>query len=138
MGIERMIKVYGITNCDTVKKARRWLESHDVSYQFHDFRKHGLPEALVSQWLATAPLTALINKRSSTWRNLSPLDQTSIDNALNLAPGANDVALRHVATLITRQPTLLKRPIIALDNRLLIGFNETEYTTLLTSLLEGS
>ena len=70
-----MLTVYGIKNCDTVKKARRWLEDDGIDYQFHDFRQDGLEKKLLSNWVKQLGWQALVNKRSTTWRNLADKDK---------------------------------------------------------------
>lgn len=106
--------VYGIKNCDTVKKALKWLEDNNQNPQLHDYRVDGLN----TDWLAEMEVKFgwenLVNKRSTTWRNL---DDT-IKNNLN-----RETALK----VLTEQPTLIKRPIVIQNGIALIGFNEKEY-----------
>lgn len=106
--------VYGIKNCDTVKKALKWLEDNNQNPQLHDYRVDGLN----ADWLAEMEVKFgwenLVNKRSTTWRNL---DDT-IKNNLN-----RETALK----VLTEQPTLIKRPIVIQNGIALIGFNEKEY-----------
>ncbi|HEX5806472.1 MAG TPA: ArsC/Spx/MgsR family protein, partial [Macromonas sp.] len=67
-----MIKVYGIPNCDTVKKARTWLSERGLEHEFHDFKKQGVPEQRVDAWLASAGWEKLVNRKGTTWRKLDP------------------------------------------------------------------
>ena len=90
-----MITLYGIPNCDTVKKARSWLENNNVPYQFHDFRKDGLNNEILTDWFAEVDWQILLNKRSTTWRGLDD----SIKNNVN-ADSAKAAMLEH--------PTLVK------------------------------
>jgi arsenate reductase len=110
--------VYGIKNCDTVKKARRWLEQHDIAYQFHDFRSDGLDEATVDQWLKTLDWEQLLNKRSTSWRQLSDQQRDGLTE-------------QKAKQLILANPTLIKRPVISANGRLWLGFNESQYQELL-------
>ncbi|MDH5485496.1 MAG: Spx/MgsR family RNA polymerase-binding regulatory protein, partial [Gammaproteobacteria bacterium] len=72
-----MITLYGIPNCDTMKKARKWLTDHGIDYQFHDYKKQGVPEKELRQWVKQLGWEALLNKRGTTWRKL---DDTTRDN----------------------------------------------------------
>ena len=112
-----MTKLYGIPNCDTVKKARTWLENNNVDYQFHDFRKDGLSQATVEGWLDKLAWDKVVNKRSTTWRSLSDDTKSEMDSS---------TAVRE----ILKQPTLVKRPVIESGNELIIGFNEAAYKDL--------
>lgn len=112
-----MTTVYGIKNCDTVKKALRWLDSHKVSYVFHDFRKDGLEHGKVLQWLAKLGVDTLINKRSTTWKELSEQDKTRLTNDGNVE-------------VICANPTLIKRPVIETGGKIMLGFRESDYQQL--------
>lgn len=109
-----MTTLYGIKNCDSVKKARKWLEQQEIPFQFHDFRTDGLNNDLLQKLLSNADLTLLLNKRSTTFRKLSD----EIKNNLTDAVAVN---------AILEQPTLLKRPLLIKDNEMLIGFKEENY-----------
>lgn len=109
-----MLTLYGIKNCDTVKKARRWLESHGVEYQFHDFRQDGLDKKQLSGWVEQLGWEAIVNKRSTTWRNLSDKDKEITTNA-------------QAVKLLSANPTLIKRPVLEKNKILLIGFKEADY-----------
>ncbi len=109
-----MITLYGIKNCDTVKKARTWLEQHNVDYRFHDFRADGLTAAQVAQWIADLGLDALVNKRSTTWKEL---DET-IKNQFNEATAVE---------VISEYPTLVKRPLLDTGGQQYVGFKDSEY-----------
>jgi arsenate reductase (glutaredoxin) len=105
------ITVFGMANCDQVKKARAWLGAHEIAYVFHDFRKHGLDESLLDQWMTHLPWDALLNKRGTTWRGLEFAQQQAITDAKS----AKAAFLAH--------PTLIKRPVIQSGTDLLVGFN---------------
>lgn len=112
-----MLTVYGIKNCDTVKKARKWLEAHDVDYQFHDFREDGLDKKQLSHWVEKFGWEAIVNKRSTTWRNLSDKEK---------GISANSQAIK----LLLDNPTLIKRPVVVKNKTVLIGFKEAEFSKL--------
>lgn len=113
-----MTTLYGISNCDTVRKARKWLESNGIEYQFHDFRKDGLTAASVEQWCAALGADKVLNKRGTTWRQL-PAEQQA---------AAADPA--QLVALLTAQPTLIKRPLLARDGSFAVGFSTAQYAEL--------
>ena len=108
-----MTVLYGIPNCDTVKKARKWLDEHNVDYRFHDFRKDGLNVQQVQAW-QTRLGDALINKRSTSWKQLSDEQKQSIDSGKGIA-------------LIIDMPTLIKRPVLEYNQQINIGFKAENY-----------
>lgn len=112
------IVVYGIKNCDSVKKARAWLDGRQIGYRFHDYRVDGLTPDLLRQFIDQLGLDAVLNQRSSSWRQLS--DEQKSD----LSP---EKALR----LMLEVPTLIKRPIVAIGEQLFVGFNPDHYSTIL-------
>ena len=112
-----MNTLYGIKNCDTVKKARNWLESNKIAYQFHDFRAEGLSEAQVKIWIKELGLEALVNKRSTTWKELDE----SIKADFNEAAALNT---------ILASPTLIKRPLLDTGTSKHLGFKESDYAKL--------
>lgn len=112
-----MITLYGIKNCDTVKKARTWLEQHNVDYRFHDFRADGLTVAQVNTWIAEIGLEALVNKRSTTWKELDEATRTHFNETT--APA-----------VISENPTLIKRPLLDTGKQKYVGFKDAEYTTI--------
>ena len=109
--------VYGIPNCDTVAKARKWLDSKSVDYRFHDFREDGIDKKLLSGWIDKLGWEIVINKRSTTWKQLD----TSVRDAMDKT-SAIEIALV--------QPTLVKRPVLVTGQDVLIGFKEQEYSKL--------
>ena len=114
-----MITLYGIKNCDTVKKAKQWLEEHHIDYQFHDFRADGLSSQQVKHWVAELGWETLVNKRSTTWKTL---DQQIKENL-------NDES---VIDVIIDSPTLIKRPLLDTGKQRITGFKADTYQTLLT------
>ncbi len=115
-----MLTLYGIKNCDTVKKARKWLEANQVAYQFHDFREDGLDAPLVQSWLQELGAETLVNKRSTTWKQLSDAEK---------AQALSDKA----PALICQQPTLIKRPVLDTGEQRHVGFKAEHYQSLLAS-----
>lgn len=113
------MKLYGIPNCDTVRKARAWLQAHDIDYEFHDFKKHGVNEALLSGWLQQVGWQRLLKKTGPTWGKLPDTVKTSInDDASALA-------------LMLQQPNVIKRPVLESKGKVVAtGFNETDYKNL--------
>jgi arsenate reductase (glutaredoxin) len=109
--------LYGIANCDKVKAARNWLSAQGIDYRFHDLRADGLSADLLRQWQARLGLDALLNKRSTTWRQLNAQQQTADTDGL--------------FELILQQPTLLKRPLLACESELRVGFSPEQYSDLL-------
>jgi len=107
-----MLTVYGIKQCDTVRKALKWLDQRGVEYQFQDFRIDGLPTALLQSWLDSDFSDRLVNRRSTTWRQLSEEQRGS----------EGDVLLK----LLLQFPTLIKRPLFVTDQIVAIGFNPKE------------
>jgi Spx/MgsR family transcriptional regulator len=114
-----MIKLYGIPNCDTVKKARSWLSTHNIAVEFHDFKKQGLSPELAQCWLQQASWEQLINRKGLTWRGLSEEKKISISN--------NDAAKK----LMLEKSSVIKRPLLEQEGKLLhIGFDEASYSKL--------
>jgi Spx/MgsR family transcriptional regulator len=113
------MKLYGIPNCDTVKKSRNWLTEHGVAYEFHDFKKHGVTEAVLEGWLKQIGWQRLLKKTGPTWGKLPTEVKTSIkDDATALS-------------LMLQHPNIIKRPVLVRDGKVLAtGFNLTEYENL--------
>jgi Spx/MgsR family transcriptional regulator len=114
------IKLYGIPNCSTVKKARDWLDTHHVAYDFHDFKKQGVSAELLNIWLAQFPHEKLINRAGLTWRGLDEMTKSGIiDNA-------------SATTLMQAKTSLIKRPLLEKDSKIVcLGFDENTYKELL-------
>lgn len=109
------MKVYGITNCTTVKKARAWLDAHGVAYDFVDFKKSPPSRAQVGRWVKELGWESVLNRRGNTWRLLGPEVQQDVHDAKS----AVDVMLDH--------PSAIKRPVAEVDDDVLIGFDEGVY-----------
>ena len=112
-----MIVMYGIKNCDTIKKARRWLEAHNVQYCFHDYRADGLDAEFLHTAISELGWEALLNTRGTTWRKLDESLRASINNA--------DSA----ASQMLEMPAIIKRPLLCAPGQpMLLGFSETLYS----------
>lgn len=116
-----MITIYGIPNCDTVKRARTWLKDQGIEHRFHDFRKDGIGVKTLQQWLKEVGGDVLINRRGTTWRRLGDADKAKADGA-----GA--------AELLAREPSLIKRPVFDLGGKRLVGFSAAEQSILESAL----
>jgi Spx/MgsR family transcriptional regulator len=110
--------LYGIPNCDTVRKARSWLDSHGIPHAFHDYKKAGADRAKLAEWSAAKGWEALLNKRGTTFRKLDEADRADLDEAK---------AIR----LMEAHPSLIRRPVVEHDSGLLIGFDPAEWQTAL-------
>jgi|TARA_R100000687_G_C6334152_1_gene111068 Spx/MgsR family transcriptional regulator len=113
------MKLYGIKNCDTVKKARKWLDENGVDYQFHDFKKDGLDDALLSRWEKTLGWEALINRRGTTWRKLPEEVRDTIS-----AQTAHAIMLEN--------PSIIKRPVAERGDDVRVGFSADEWSAWLS------
>lgn len=113
---ESIVVIYGISNCDTVRKAKKWLEQHNIPYEFQDFRKDGLNPILLRKWVEDLGFEALVNKRSTTWRNLPQETKDNFNELLAIA-------------VMEDQPTLIKRPILEFEDQRLVGFSDKTYST---------
>ena len=112
-----MVTLYGIKNCDTIKKARRWLEANNIDYRFHDYRVDGLDSELLNGFINELGWEALLNTRGTTWRKLDESLRASINNA--------DSA----ASLMLEMPAIIKRPLLCAPGQpMLLGFSETLYS----------
>ena len=109
-----MHTLYGIKNCDTVKKARKWLDENGIAYQFHDFRDDGLTLAQLNDFAERADWNTLLNRSSTSWRQLSTVQQTGL-------------TLNKAIQLMLNTPTLIKRPILDTGDKLIIGFKADHY-----------
>jgi arsenate reductase len=109
------ITVYGIANCDTVKKARAWLDQHGIGYRFHDFKKQGLPLDRVDRWMAAAGWEALLNRQGTTWRKLDIGVRDAVVNA------------QAARRIMEQNPSVIKRPVVEWENGLTAGFDATRW-----------
>jgi arsenate reductase len=109
-----MTALYGIANCDTMKKARHWLDVQGVAYEFYDYRKEGVDAARLRQWADMLGWEVLLNRRGTTWRRLAEAERADVDGEKALA-------------LMVANPSLIKRPVVEHGDRVLVGFNEAEW-----------
>jgi arsenate reductase len=109
------ITLYGIPNCDTVKKARTWLNAHGIEHAFHDFKKAGLNVDSVDAWLDHMSWEVLVNRKGTTWRGLADERKATIVDA------------RSAAALMLESPSVIKRPVLDIDGTIHVGFSEPLY-----------
>ena len=109
------VTIYGIPNCDTMKKARTWLDGHGIPYEFHDYKKAGIDRARLEAWSRTVGWETLLNRAGTTFRKLPDSDTRNVDEKKAIA-------------LMLAQPSLIKRPVLDLGrDRLLVGFKPELY-----------
>ncbi|EDX80203.1 MAG: ArsC family reductase [Alphaproteobacteria bacterium] len=108
------VVLYGIPNCDTVKKARVWLDQHGVEYVFHDYKKAGVDPVQLGQWIDDHGWETVLNRAGTTFRKLPEADRADIDRDKAVA-------------LMTAQPSMIKRPVLDLGDRRLVGFKPEAY-----------
>ncbi|TGQ51103.1 ArsC family reductase [Mesorhizobium sp. M1C.F.Ca.ET.193.01.1.1] len=108
------ITMYGITNCDTIKKARVWLESREVPYRFHDYRAEGIEAARLAGWVGKVGWEKLLNKGSTTFRELADRDKEALDE-------------KKAKKLMLARPTMIKRPVLEVGDRIFVGFKPEVY-----------
>ncbi len=114
-----MIVLHGIPNCDTVKKARAWLQARGVDYRFHDFKKDGVPADRLADWLTRLDWALLVNRKGTTWRQLDPADQAAVTDAAS------------AGALMRREPSVIKRPVVDWGDRTTVGFDPAAWEALL-------
>ncbi len=114
-----ILKLYGIPNCSTVKKARDWLTRHDIRVEFHDFKKNGLDAAIAENWLRQRDWSELINRKGLTWRGLTEEQKQQLTDSSS------------ALTLMTEKTSVIKRPLLEQDGKLLhVGFDAAAYAQL--------
>jgi arsenate reductase len=109
------VVIYGIANCDQVRKARAWLASTGISCRFHDYRPDGIEPERLAIWLQRVPWDALLNRRGTTWRRLPERDRLGVTDLLS------------AQALMLAEPRLIRRPVLEWGDRILIGFSEALY-----------
>ncbi|MBD2843488.1 ArsC family reductase [Erythrobacter rubeus] len=110
------IDIYGIPNCDTVKKARKWLDANGVDYTFHDYKKEGADPAKVEAWIAEHGVDVVLNKRGTTYRKLSDAEKEDAADS------------RKAVALLVQHPSMIKRPVAVHAGGTLVGFKEDEWS----------
>ena len=111
------IDLYGISNCDTMKKARAWLAVAGLDYRFHDYKKEGVDRRLLEAWCDAAGWETLLNRRGTTWRRLDEAEREGVDRERAL-----DLMVAH--------PWLIKRPVLVIGGTIEVGFSEARYRAL--------
>ena len=109
-----MTAIYGIKNCDTMKKAFTWLDKHKVEYSFHDYKKEGIDRARLEKWVKAQGWEVLLNRAGTTFKKLPDQDKESITEKKAIA-------------LMLAQPSMIKRPVIEKGAKLLVGFKPEDY-----------
>lgn len=113
--MSKTITLYGIPNCDTVKKARAWLADNGVEYTFHDFKKQGVPEDRIDGWLAAVGWEKLVNRQGTTWRKLEAPVQAAVRDAAS------------ARALMLAQPSVIKRPVVEWFTKTTVGFDPAQW-----------
>lgn len=109
-----MTTLYGIKNCDTIKKARKWLEENGIDYKFHDLRSDGVDAASIDRWIEQAGWETVLNRRGTTWRKLDSSVQESTDSS-------------NVTALLLEHPAMIKRPVLDNNGTITVGFKADNY-----------
>jgi Spx/MgsR family transcriptional regulator len=112
------VTLYGIPNCDTVKKARKWLDDHDVAYTFHDYKKQGVPEPRLDAWIKTLGWEKLVNRKGTMWRKLDEAVQAGITDAAS------------ARALMISTPSVIKRPVVEWGGATTVGFDPEAWAPL--------
>jgi arsenate reductase len=110
-----MITIYGIKNCDTMKKAFNWLNDHEINYTFHDYKQEGISKQKIEEWLKHKDITEIINLRSTTFKELSEADQASIEDK------------KKAIALMMENTSMIKRPLIETSKGIILGFKPDEW-----------
>ncbi len=111
-----MTTLYGIPNCDTVKKARAWLAEHGIDYRFHDFKKQGVPETQLNEWLGAVGWESLVNRKGTAWRGLDDAIRTTA------------VDQRTAKALLMQHASVIKRPVVEwADGTITVGFDTADW-----------
>ena len=113
------VTIHGIKNCDTMNKARAWLDAHAVAHRFHDYKTAGIDEATLRHWAAEAGWQTLLNRAGTTFRKLPEADRADLDEA--------DRAEERAIALMLAQPSMIKRPVLSGAGALLVGFKPADY-----------
>lgn len=113
-----MTQLYGIPNCDTVKRARQWLAEHDVAYVFHDFKKQGVPATNLARWVDAAGWERVLNRKGTAWRGLDAARQSRVDDSAS------------AQVVMVEAPSTIKRPVVEWDDgRITVGFDADAWET---------
>ncbi|MGE5147565.1 MAG: ArsC family reductase [Candidatus Eiseniibacteriota bacterium] len=110
----KSVTIYGIKNCDTMKKARAWLDAHDIDYRFHDYKSAGIEPAMLAGWARAVGWETLLNRAGTTFRKLPDKDRANLTE-------------KKALSLMAAQPSMIKRPVLASGDMLLVGFRPDMY-----------
>jgi arsenate reductase len=113
--MSKSVTIYGIKACDTMKKARGWLETHGVAYAFHDYKVQGIEPGVLKEWARVVGWETLLNRAGTTFRKLPDADKASLDEGKAIA-------------LMLAQPSMIKRPVLDAGDALIVGFKPETYT----------
>ncbi len=113
-----MITIYGIPNCDSIKKAKKWLKDNNIDYTFHDYKKLGVPKKELITWIKKSAWETLLNKRGTTWRKLDDSTKNSVDE-------------KSAIQIMLENPSIIKRPVLIKEDKIIIGFKPDDYSQLL-------
>jgi arsenate reductase (glutaredoxin) len=108
------VKLYGIKNCDTIKKAKKWLDANSIDFEFHDFRVEGIDKKLIENWLKQIDWQVLLNTRGTTWRKISESERDGINKT-------------RAIKLMLEHPAIIKRPVLAVKSKFYVGFKDKDY-----------
>ena len=109
-----MITLYGIPNCDTIKKARKWLQDNDIEYRFHNYKSDGVPEKKLKAWVRQVGWETLLNRRGTTWRKLDDATKENVNE-------------KSAIQLMLDNPSIIKRPVLEINSQIIVGFSESDY-----------
>ncbi len=109
-----MLKIYGIPNCDQIKKSQKWLKDRGIEFEFHDYRKQGISKKQLNNWCKAVDWELLLNKRSRTWKELKETDKA-------------DLTQTKAVSLMQQHPTLIKRPVIQKKETIIVGFDNNTF-----------
>jgi arsenate reductase len=115
--LEKKVEMFGIPNCDSIKKACRWLQAEGIEYQFHDYKKEGVDVSLLTRWSAAQGWEVLLNRRGTTWRKLPDDVKEGINEARAIA-------------LMVENPSMIKRPVLIFGDSVTVGFSPESYQVL--------
>lgn len=113
------VTIYGIKNCDTMKKARDWLASHGITHEFHDYKAAGIDRASLQRWVDVAGWETVLNRAGATFRKVPEAERQGLDEAKAIA-------------LMLDQPSMIKRPVLDVDRKLIVGFKPELYEAVFT------
>ena len=116
-----MVKMYGIPNCDNIKKAVGWLQKNNVPFQFHDYKTEGIKAATLKEWCRQKGWETIFNKRSTTWKEISAASQLTLNGEAD------------AIQLMQQHTSIIKRPVIEFKNEIIVGYNESTYIDKLLS-----